>query len=180
MGWALAASVGTRPTALASAMRVAATATAATATVGMRCRSTRDYRVVGGLMSPCHDTHVRVKCRVTPNQMLPRRHRLQLCREAVKHSSWIAVDRWDITRRRVMDYLAVLEHAQEICEKQFVGREFRLVYICSGSQLLTLSPRAMRDKGFACIAICRPGETNKLMRQVPTPCQPHSSSTMCC
>jgi nicotinic acid mononucleotide adenylyltransferase len=127
-----------------------------------------EYRVVGGLMSPCHDTHVRVKTRITPKQMITRRHRLELCREAVRGSSWIDVDRWDITRRRVMDYLSVMEHAQEICEKQFPGREFRLVYVCRGSHLLTLSPKAMRERGFACIAICRPGDTDELMRQIPT------------
>ena len=41
------------------------------------------------------------------------------------------------------------------------------MYVCRGSHLLTLSPNAMRERGFACIAICRPGDTDELMRQIP-------------
>jgi len=126
-----------------------------------------NYRVVGGIVSPCHDTFVRQKTRSFPKQMITRKHRLGMCRVSVQGSSWIAVDRWEITRRRVMDYLSTLKHVEENLEKFFPKIEFRVVYLCGGNHLLTLSPKAMREEGFGCIAVCRPGQVDELLRQVP-------------
>ncbi|GLE01236.1 hypothetical protein PINS_up010066 [Pythium insidiosum] len=63
------------------------------------------FPVVGAFVSPSHDTYVRVKNRRKPHEMIPKRHRLGLIEAAVASSSWIEVDKWEITRRRVLDYL---------------------------------------------------------------------------
>jgi hypothetical protein len=125
-----------------------------------------DYRVVCGLMSPAHQDCVRTKTRRTPNQIIAAKHRLEMCRCAVKGSSWLDVDRWEITRRRAMDYLSVLQHVRHLLSKRFPGHPFRIVYVCRGNHLVQLSPQAMRDAGFGCVALCRPGQTDALMKQI--------------
>jgi hypothetical protein len=49
-----------------------------------------DYRVIGGIMSPSHDTLVRHKTRRVPKEMMSTRHRLGMCRAAAHGSSWIS------------------------------------------------------------------------------------------
>jgi nicotinic acid mononucleotide adenylyltransferase len=127
-----------------------------------------NYQVVGGIMSPSHDTIVRGKVRRTPKQLITCRHRLGLCQAAVHDSSWISIDRWEITRRRLMDYLSVLKHLQNLMNRYFPEVAIRLVYLCGGNHLLQLSPKAMKEEGYGCIAICRPGQTDELLKQIPT------------
>merc|ERR1711865_730576 len=127
-----------------------------------------DYRVIGGIMSPSHDTLVRHKTRRVPREMMSSRHRLGMCQAAAQGSSWIAVDRWEVTRRRIMDYLSTLAHVQASLETYFPGHMFRVVYLCGGNHLLQLSPQAMKDMGYGCIAVCRPGQTEELLKQIPT------------
>jgi len=119
-------------------------------------------------MSPSHDTLVRHKTRRVPKEMCPTRHRLGMCQAAAKGSSWIAVDRWEVTRRRIMDYLSTLAHVQGSLEQHLPGHMFRVVYLCGGNHLLQLSPQAMKDMGYGCIAVCRPGQTEELLKQIPT------------
>ena len=61
--------------------------------------------------------------------MIPNKHRLGLIRAAVARSSWLEVDPWEITRRRVMDYLSVLKHTQELFEHQFPDFPIKVHYI---------------------------------------------------
>lgn len=54
------------------------------------------YPVVGGIISPCHDTYVRAKNRRTPRQMIPKKHRLAILEAATASSSWLEVDKWEV------------------------------------------------------------------------------------
>lgn len=58
--------------------------------------------------------------------------------------SWLAVDPWEVTRRRIMDYMSVLEHAKEVCHETFPGHagDITILYMCQASQVTTgkLSP----------------------------------------
>ena len=67
-----------------------------------------------------------------------------------------------------MDYLSVLKHLQNMMNKWFPAAAIRLVYLCGGNHLLQLSPKAMKEEGYGCIAICRPGQTDELLKQIPT------------
>lgn len=80
-----------------------------------------EYQVVGGLVSPSHDNEVKNALRVFPDQAIPVRHRAAMCEIAVSGSSWLAVGRWEATRRRVMPYHSVLQHVQELLNKAFGG-----------------------------------------------------------
>jgi nicotinic acid mononucleotide adenylyltransferase len=77
--------------------------------------------VLGGLVSPAHATEVRTRYRQQPLEIIPPRHRLAMARCAVGDSTWLTVDPWEITRRRVMDYMSVLEHVTQLIEACFPG-----------------------------------------------------------
>lgn len=124
------------------------------------------FPVVGAFISPSHDTFVRVKNRRNPHEMITKRHRLSLIEAAVASSSWIEVDKWEITRRRVLDYLSTLTHVREMCETHFRDFKFHLVYVCGCNTVVKLSHSALRDEGFGCITVCRPTQTQMVMKHL--------------
>lgn len=124
------------------------------------------FPVVGAFMSPSHDTYVRVKNRRNPREMITKRHRLGLIETAVASSSWIEVDKWEITRRRVLDYLSTLTHVREMCDSHFPQFKFHVMYVCGCNTVVKLSHSALRDEGFGCITICRPTQTEMVVKQL--------------
>jgi hypothetical protein len=80
------------------------------------CEDRFKTKVVGGLLSPTHETNARNKNKRNIQSSIPAPHRLAMCHLTVKESSWLAVDQWEITRRAHLDYLSVLKHCKEICE----------------------------------------------------------------
>lgn len=97
-----------------------------------------EYQVVGGLLSPAHDTEVKNLLRVFPNQAIPVRHRAAMCEIAVSGSSWLAVGRWEATRRRVMPYNSVLQHVQQLLNNAFGGSAKPLVDAVADDMLAEL------------------------------------------
>jgi nicotinic acid mononucleotide adenylyltransferase len=87
------------------------------------------YDVLGGLVSPAHATEVRTRYRQQPLEIIPPRHRLAMARCAVGDSTWLTVDPWEITRKRVMDYMSVLEHVTQLIEACFPGLNVK-VRVC--------------------------------------------------
>lgn len=124
------------------------------------------FPVVGAFISPSHDTYVRVKNRRNPREMITKRHRLGLIETAVASSTWIEVDKWEITRRRVLDYLSTLTHVREMCESHFSGFKFHVMYVCGCNTVVKLSHSALRDEGFGCITICRPTQTEMVIKHL--------------
>lgn len=124
------------------------------------------FPVVGAFISPSHDTYVRVKNRRNPREMITKRHRLGLIETAVASSTWIEVDKWEITRRRVLDYLSTLTHVREMCESHFAGFKFHVMYVCGCNTVVKLSHSALRDEGFGCITICRPTQTEMVIKHL--------------
>ena len=55
--------------------------------------------------------------------------------------SWLAVDPWEVTRKRIMDYMSVLEHAKEVCHETFPGHagDITILYMCQASQVTLFS-----------------------------------------
>jgi hypothetical protein len=80
------------------------------------CEDRFKTKVVGGLLSPTHETNARNKNKRNVQTSIPAPHRLAMCHLSVKESSWLTVDQWEITRRAHLDYLSVLKHCKEICE----------------------------------------------------------------
>lgn len=124
------------------------------------------FPVVGAFISPSHDTFVRVKNRRNTREMVTKRHRLALIETAVASSSWIEVDKWEITRRRVLDYLSTLTHIREMCESHFPQYRFHVMYVCGCNTVVKLSHSALRDEGFGCITVCRPAQTEMVIKQL--------------
>ncbi|CAB1117580.1 unnamed protein product [Ectocarpus sp. CCAP 1310/34] len=98
-------------------------------------------RVVGGIVSPSHPTLVRQRHRVRAAEIIPPKHRLSMARAAVGKGSWLAVDSWEVTRKRIMDYMSVLEHVKEVCHETFPGHagDITILYMCQASQVMTFS-----------------------------------------
>ncbi|KAL3661359.1 hypothetical protein V7S43_013563 [Phytophthora oleae] len=124
------------------------------------------FPVVGAFISPSHDTYVRVKNRRNPREMITKRHRLALVETAVAPSSWIEVDKWEITRRRVLDYLSTLTHVREMCESHFPQYRFHVMYVCGCNTVVKLSHSALRDEGFGSITVCRPTQTDMVTKHL--------------
>ncbi|RLN78966.1 hypothetical protein BBJ28_00021552 [Nothophytophthora sp. Chile5] len=124
------------------------------------------FPVVGAFISPSHDTYVRVKNRRNPREMITKRHRLALIETAVAASSWIEVDKWEITRRRVLDYLSTLSHVRETCETHFPQFRFHVMYVCGCNTVVKLSHSALRGDGFGCITVCRPTQTAMVVKHL--------------
>ncbi|EGZ16244.1 hypothetical protein PHYSODRAFT_509104, partial [Phytophthora sojae] len=124
------------------------------------------FPVVGAFISPSHDTYVRAKNRRNPREMITKRHRLALIETAVASSSWIEVDKWEITRRRVLDYLSTLTHVREMCESHFPRYRFHVMYVCGCNTVVKLSHSALRDEGFGCITVCRPTQTDMVIKHL--------------
>lgn len=126
------------------------------------------FPVVGAFLSPSHDTFVRAKRRRNPREMIPKRHRLALAEAAVASSSWIEVDKREITRRRVLDYLSTLTHVREMCEAHFSrsGFRFQLMYVWGCNTVVKLSHAALRDENFGCIVVCRPAQRESVVKHL--------------
>ncbi|CAM9345284.1 unnamed protein product [Ectocarpus sp. 12 AP-2014] len=125
-------------------------------------------RVVGGIVSPSHPTLVRQRHRVRAAEIIPPKHRLSMARAAVGKGSWLAVDSWEVTRKRIMDYMSVLEHAKEVCHETFPGHagDITILYMCQASQIHHLNPAMLRAGGFGVITVCRPLEKERLLKEL--------------
>jgi len=129
--------------------------------------------VLGGLLVPKHATEVRQRCRTRPQDIIPPRHRLAMARVAIGGSPWLTVDSWEITRRRILDYLSTLDHIRQLFEQRFpnIAAPVRFVLLVAPDQLLRLNLDELRDSGHECITICRPLEYERLLAQMGTRCR---------
>ncbi|CAM9163597.1 unnamed protein product, partial [Laminaria digitata] len=128
----------------------------------------KGMRVVGGIVSPSHPTLVRQRHRVRAAEIIPPKHRLSMARAAVGEGSWLAVDPWEVTRKRIMDYMSVLEHAREVCQETFPSHagDISILYMCQTSQIHHLNPTMLRTGGFGVITVCRPLEKERLLKEL--------------
>ena len=113
------------------------------------------YVVLGSILSPSHGVTVRERYRNHPTEIIPSPHRLAVAQLMVQSSKWLSVDPWEITRRRAMDYMSVLQHCRETLTEGFPGIEIKIVYICKENMVPKISPQAMRQENFGCISVCR-------------------------
>ena len=79
---------------------------------------------------------------------------------------WLTVDPWEITRKRVMDYMSVLDHVQTLFEACFPELPVKLIYLCNSDMMMKLSPDDLRERGFGCLCVCRPQETDRLLHHM--------------
>ena len=120
------------------------------------------FIVLGSLLSPSHGMTVRERYRTHPAEILPAPHRLAIAQLMVQESKWLSVDPWDITRRRPMDYLSLLQHTKDSLEQQFPGIEIKVLYLCKPNVVPLLSPQSLRQEGFGVVVPCRATEYDQL------------------
>ena len=113
------------------------------------------YVVLGSIVSPSHGVTVRERYRNHPLEIIPSPHRLAVAQLMVQGSKWLSVDPWEITRRRAMDYMSLLQHCRETLTEGFPSIEIKIVYICKENMVPKISPQAMRQENFGCISVCR-------------------------
>ena len=90
------------------------------------------FGVVGGFICPAHDKFVRSKCRSNVQEAIPGLHRARMCETMVESSSWIDVDRWEVTRDTgFLDYPCVLEHVRDFLAGSLPGQHIHVMYVRS-------------------------------------------------
>jgi nicotinic acid mononucleotide adenylyltransferase len=125
--------------------------------------SRHGYIILGSLLSPAHGVTVRERYRTHHvSEIIPSPHRLAMAQLMVQDSKWLTVDPWEITRRRPMDYLALLDHVFEALKQQFPEIEIRVVYLCKPNIVPKLSPDLLRTKQYICVTVCRAPESDNL------------------
>jgi nicotinic acid mononucleotide adenylyltransferase len=125
------------------------------------------YFILGSLLSPAHSVTVRERYRNNPLEIIPSPHRLAVAQLLVQNSQWLSIDPWEISRRRAMDYLSLLEHVATILKETIPPEvnnnvEIQIIYVCKPNLVTILSPQAMRANNFHCITVCRSPESDYL------------------
>lgn len=121
------------------------------------------FTVLGSIISPAHGATVRERYRINRSEIIPSPHRLAVAQLMVQSSKWISVDPWEITRRRAMDYLALLEHVRDMLAEHFPGVDAKVFYLCKTNLVPLISPQALRDGNFGVVSVCRPLECERLL-----------------
>src|SRR5689334_8119864 len=109
--------------------------------------SRSDIFILGSLLSPSHGSAVRERYRTNTSEIIPSPHRLAIAQLLVSDSKWLAIDPWEITRKRSMDYLSLLEHSQELIRTHTSQKsnynlsdyDVKIFYLCKASMVPLLS-----------------------------------------
>lgn len=142
--------------------------------------------VLGSLLSPAHPVTVRERYRTNPSEVIPAPHRLAVAQLLVQNSQWLSIDPWEMTRRRAMDYLSVLERVQRLLSDAFPSMysiqeesgsttdfgqhsphggdmpEIKVMYLCKANLVPKLSAQALKAGNFSVITVCRTPESDNL------------------
>ena len=113
-------------------------------------------------MSPAHGATVRERYRTNPSEIIPSPHRLAVAQLLVANSKLLSIDPWEITRRRAMDYLSLLEHTQQMIAEQFADVEIKVLFVCKPNLVPKLSPQALREQSLGVVTVCRTPESDTL------------------
>ena len=122
------------------------------------------FIVLGSLLSPAHSMTVRERYRTNQKEILPSPHRLAVAQLLVKDSKWLSIDPWEITRRRPMDYLSLLEHTHKMLGEHFPSIEFKVLYLAKANAVPLIAPAHLRafpgDVGV--VSVCRAMEYDSI------------------
>ena len=124
--------------------------------------SKTDMVVLGSLLSPAHGSVVLQRYRTCPNEIIPCPHRLAMAQFCVQDTKWASIDPWEITRRRSMDYLSLLEHVNTMLKSYFPEIDIRVLYLCKSSVVPLLSVPSMKVSNFGVVTVCRAPESDNL------------------
>ena len=66
----------------------------------------------------------------------------------VSNSKWLSIDPWEMTRRRPMDYLSLLEHTSAMLKEQFPTVSIQVVLVVKANAVPKLSAQVRRKVCF--------------------------------
>lgn len=122
------------------------------------------FVVLGSLLSPSHGMTVRERYRTHSAEIIPSPHRLAIAQLMVQESKWLSVDPWEITRRRPMDYLSLLQHTRDTLGEYFPGVDIKVMLLCKHNAVPLLSQATLRAENFGVVCPCRATEFDSLKR----------------
>ena len=115
------------------------------------------FVVLGSLLSPAHSMTVRERYRTNQKEILPSPHRLAISQMLVKDSKWLSIDPWEITRRRPMDYLSLIEHTHQMLGSHFPEIEFKVIYLAKANTVPKIAPAHLKaiEGEVGVVSVCR-------------------------
>jgi len=137
-----------------------------------------DNHVVGGFISPSHDSYVRGKLEIVMQAPhIPATHRLAMCDLGVRQSDWIDVSSWEANYADFVDFGVVADVHQRYLDRVcgntdcfgdvFLDDEkkplrLNLLFLCGADLALGLTTGIYGRIGVA--AVARPGHTTELRK----------------
>ena len=122
------------------------------------------YIVLGSLLSPAHGISVRERYRTNQSEILPSTHRLAIAQLLVQSSKWLSIDPWEMTRRRPMDYLSLLQHVDEVLKTQFPDIDIKVLYLAKANSVPKISPVELKKGNFGVVSVCRATEFDMILK----------------
>jgi len=115
------------------------------------------FVVLGSLLSPAHGMTVRERYRTNQKEIMPSPHRLAIAQLLVKDSKWLSIDPWEITRRRPMDYLSLLEHTHKMLGEHFPQIDFKVLYLAKANAVPKIAPAHLKaiQGEVGVVSVCR-------------------------
>lgn len=88
----------------------------------------KGYNVIGGYLSPSHETYVSTK----PYYKLNTYERLDLCQKTVKDSKWLMIDPWEsVYVKTYINFTDIIQRLELYLQKH-VNPEIRVAYVFGG------------------------------------------------
>eukprot|EP00605_Chrysophyceae_sp_TOSAG23-4_P002463 GSChrysophyteH1.ASY1.ANO1.2722.1 assembled CDS len=123
------------------------------------------FVVLGSLLSPSHSMTVRERYRTNQRELMPSPHRLAIAQLLVKDSKWLSIDPWEITRRRPMDYLSLLQHTSKMLSSHFPEIDIKVLYLAKANAVPKIAPSHLREQSgdFGVVSVCRAMEYDSIL-----------------
>jgi len=128
------------------------------------------FKVVGGFISPSHDSYVKSKMRsVAGTQKWCIPHREKLCKLALMDSDWISADLWEFNCSSFVDFFSVFQQLQNSLNES-INVPVQLLYVCGEDHFVNCRLYSSNCE-MPVIGIGRPGKVRlaKLKRWADKP-----------
>ncbi|OGO86844.1 MAG: hypothetical protein A2Y24_00020 [Clostridiales bacterium GWE2_32_10] len=117
----------------------------------------KGYSVVGGYISPSHESYVVTK----PYYILNEYERLELCKNSIRDSNWLMVDPWEsIYVKTSINFTDVIKRL-ELYLKKHVNKDIKVAYVFGGDNAGFM--HCFEDKGIG-ICVEREGYNEKFLK----------------
>jgi nicotinic acid mononucleotide adenylyltransferase len=114
------------------------------------------YAVLGGYLSPSHDSYVSVKCK---QQTLSASHRVRLCEEVTALSDWLMTDSWEaLHTTKAINFTDVIRRLEQYLARHLTSDKPVEIFYVFGSDNAEFA-YAFIGHG-RCVCVKRPGFEN--------------------